>query len=86
METASAGGAGCGPPIPRRELTETTPLLLLALAAAVQGSDTLTLDQALSRARRDRPRVAVAAGVLAQARGVSRVLGQASNPLLQFDR
>ncbi len=60
-------------------------LLLLALAASVQGADTLTLEQALSRALGARPRVAVAAGVIAQARGASRVLGQVPNPTLQLD-
>ncbi|MEZ4585471.1 MAG: TolC family protein [Gemmatimonadales bacterium] len=59
--------------------------LLLILSASWQQPDTLTLEAALAEARAARPRMLVASGLVAEARGVGRVLGRVPNPSLQVD-
>jgi cobalt-zinc-cadmium efflux system outer membrane protein len=57
---------------------------LFALAVA-QGSDTLTIDDALARARAVRPRVAAASAIVERAIGAARVGAIIPNPTAQFE-
>jgi cobalt-zinc-cadmium efflux system outer membrane protein len=57
---------------------------LFALTVA-QGSDTLTIDDALARARVARPRVAAASAIVERAIGAARVGAIIPNPTAQFE-
>jgi cobalt-zinc-cadmium efflux system outer membrane protein len=57
---------------------------LTALALG-QSSDSLTIDQALARARLARPRVVVAAGAVERARGAARLGAAIPNPTSQLE-
>lgn len=57
----------------------------LLLSVALQASDSLTLPQALSRARAERPRVAGASAAIERARGAARVATIIPNPSSQFE-
>lgn len=62
-------------------------LLTLAFAVALQGPathDSLTLAQALARARARRPTVAEAAALVAEARGATRAAGAIPNPIAAY--
>ena len=57
----------------------------LLLSLAVQAADSLTLSQALARARAERPRVAGVAAAVDRARGTARVATIIPNPASQFE-
>jgi cobalt-zinc-cadmium efflux system outer membrane protein len=57
----------------------------LAALASARSSDTLTLEQALARARAVRPRVTAAGGAVERARGAARLTSMMPNPTSQFE-
>ncbi len=59
---------------------------LFALSVAQQRPDTLTIDDALARARAARPRVAAASAIIERAIGAARVGAIIPNPTAQFER
>lgn len=61
------------------------PSLAAALLAVVQTSDSLTLEQALARARAARPQVTAAAAAVARARGTRRIATMVPNPSAQYE-
>ncbi|MEO8336338.1 MAG: TolC family protein [bacterium] len=58
---------------------------LFALSVAQQSPDTLSIDDALARARTARPRVAAAAAIVERAIGAARVGAIIPNPTAQFE-
>jgi cobalt-zinc-cadmium efflux system outer membrane protein len=58
---------------------------LFALSAAQQSPDTLSIDDALARARVARPRVAAASAIVERAIGAARVGAIIPNPTAQFE-
>lgn len=61
-------------------------LVHLLLVLAIQQPDTITLEQALSRAAATRPLTVAAGATVAQARGALRVAGIITNPTIQLER
>jgi cobalt-zinc-cadmium efflux system outer membrane protein len=57
----------------------------LAALTIAQGADSLTLDQALARARAARPRLAAAAAAVVRARGTSSLGALVPNPVAQVE-
>lgn len=70
---------------PRPIASQSMTVISILLTASLQTGDTLTLEQALERARAARPQALVAAAVVARARGSHRIAGIVPNPTVQLD-